>query len=102
MKPKRKTRKNKRKPRKASNAIWCGVIAKLPASGTPLPPIYASQRPTNGDWASVLGGDKESVIAEAIRLTRKWEANGYGPYEILAGQLTEKVFQPTVFKLVKV
>jgi hypothetical protein len=58
----------------------------------------ASQR-TDGDWACFVNKDKKVAITQAIKARSKWEAKGFGPYQIQAGTLTQEVNIPVEFKL---
>lgn len=48
------------------------------------------------------GTDKKALIEQACIMKRKWEASGkYGPYEIVVGEITEKVVFPSVYRIEK-
>jgi hypothetical protein len=60
--------------------------------------VERSQRP-EGDWASFTGKDKKTVIAAAMKARGRWEAKGFGPYQIWVGQLTQEVNVPVKYEL---
>ncbi|HEY6766602.1 MAG TPA: hypothetical protein VI386_17725 [Candidatus Sulfotelmatobacter sp.] len=53
----------------------------------------------DGDWASFIDKNKKEAIKSAIRARSKWEAKGYGPYQIWVGTLTQAVNVPEQFEL---
>lgn len=83
-------------------ALYVAVVLRLPSQLTETTGVIQSQRPKYQDWSSTVGTDRKAVISRAIELSREWEFKGYGPYEILVGQLTEKAALPTAFRIVKV
>lgn len=57
-----------------------------------------SGRP-EGDWGSFVNKNKKAAIAAAIAARKKWEAKGFGPYQIWVGVLTEDLQIPVEYKL---
>lgn len=57
-----------------------------------------SGRP-EGDWGSFINKNKKDAIAAALKARAKWEAKGFGPYQIWVGVLTQEVQTPVKFEL---
>lgn len=90
------TKRKKRVP------LFVAVVANIPEVLGETHGIVHSRRPKYMDWSATIGTDRKAVIDRAIELSREWEFKGFGPYEILVGQLIEKAALPTAFKIVKV
>lgn len=65
-----------------------------------LRPGLESGRPDK-DWGSFVDTNAATAIERAIAAKARWEAKGYGPYEIYTGTLTESVTLPMNWKLTK-
>lgn len=57
-----------------------------------------SGRP-DGDWASFVNKNKKDAVAAAMKARSRWEAKGFGPYQIWVGELVEAVNVPVEYKL---
>lgn len=49
-----------------------------------------SHRGLLGDWSCFLGATKAEAVRRALDATKVWERDGYGPYQVLVGKLTEE------------
>ncbi len=94
-------KRNKRIERNKHRQLFVAVIAKLPAMIGEAREVIHSQRPKYMDWTCAIGTNRNKVIDRAIELSREWEFKGFGPYEILVGELHAKAALPTAFKIVK-
>jgi hypothetical protein len=47
---------------------------------------------SDGSLACWMGEDRDALISKALEMSKQWSAKpGYGPYEVLTGELTEKI-----------
>lgn len=87
------------KTKRKKAAIMFHVAVVLNTVG-PEKALALSGRP-EGDWGSFVALSQDDAVGRAVKARAKWEAKGYGPYQIFVGTLTAEVIVPTNFKLVK-
>jgi hypothetical protein len=82
---------------KLSTSTSCLYVAVVITDG-----MINSEREPYGDWACFVGASSKEVIDRATVARVEWGKRGYGPYEILVGQLTGRVVENLDLRCIEV